>query len=80
MEEQVEKLKRELWREFTVNCHFYTGTLESMKDRNLLLVSQLCLGVNVLPLVPVHLRESFTTTGLGKQKRDTEGTTLILGL
>ena len=62
MKEQVQNLKRQLWREFTLNCHFYTITLESMKDRTLLIVNQLSFGFKVA----TDLHVSFTSIGLKK--------------
>ena len=89
MEEQVQNLKRELLREFTVNCHLYAITFESMKDQTLLIISQLSFGFNVATQVPIHLHVTFTKTGLKKHSsmkrasgntRDKQGSKLILGL
>ena len=59
-------LNRVLWRDFSVNCHFYTVTLESMRDLNLLMVNHISLGFKVATQVPLHLHVSFTSTGSRK--------------
>ena len=63
MKEQVKNLKRVLLREFTVNCHFYPGMLASMKDRTLLIVSQLSFAFKVPTPLPLHRHGSVTSTG-----------------